>query len=161
MGRRLCLAVTFCQQSLADKRIADGGCGDTVSDVIRQGHHQIAKQERIRNGESVEIQKLPEGQRQYLDLHILPQQVGGKLRGQQVGVGAGDYRCHSHNPPGRNSPRFPSHRGAALHQKNRYIRFPGMTRSLTYLYRSFAVITANRMDSKFISTICLSPMPLQ
>lgn len=35
-----------------------------------------------------------------------------------------------------------------------------MTRSLTYLYRSFAVITANRMDSKFISTICLSPMPL-
>ena len=50
MGRRLCLAVTFCQQSLADKRIADGGCGDTVSDVIRQGHHQIAKQERIRNG---------------------------------------------------------------------------------------------------------------
>ena len=38
----------------------------------------------------MEIQKLPEGQRQYLDLHMPPRQVGGKLRGQQVCVGTGD-----------------------------------------------------------------------
>ena len=42
------------------------------------------------DGIAVEVQKLPEGQGQHLDLHIPPGEVGGKLRGQQVGIGAGN-----------------------------------------------------------------------
>ena len=37
----------------------------------------------------MEVQKLPEGQRKHLDLHAPSGQVGGVLRGQQIGVGAG------------------------------------------------------------------------
>ena len=37
----------------------------------------------------MEVQKLTEGQRQHLDLHIAPGQICGQFGGQQVGVGAG------------------------------------------------------------------------
>ena len=60
MGYGFDFSIAFRQQSLADQGISNRGCGDTVADIIRKEHHQIAKQERIRNGVSVEIQKLPE-----------------------------------------------------------------------------------------------------